>query len=169
MKKPAMKHIYTPELKSAVNAYLMSRAYAETMRDKVNAIYKDILTQCPVYADLRTPEGKQIGQGEQILDPEHLYLCSDDALVQDAWAEADKRERAAGIKPDSMQDEYCPALVAENLQRETERLLIEVSGKPFGMDNHKLLCAGLEKRQQWIDLVCQFVVSQPDFKNPLAA
>jgi hypothetical protein len=34
--------------------------------------------------------------------------------------------------------------------------------------NTALLCAGgLEKRQEFIDLLCKLVVNLPDFRNPL--
>lgn len=157
-RKPQMADVLTHEVKSCVNAYLMARAYAETMRERINAIYRDILTECPIY---------ETRSGKPILDPERLYLCEDDALVRDAWDEANKRERAAGIKPDLMPDEHCPALAAEFMQTKAENMLIKASGAPFGVTNNSLLCAGLGKRQKWIDLIVSLVVSQPDFRNPL--
>lgn len=151
--------VVTHEVKALVSAYLLARAYAELTRERVNTIYREILTQCPVYAD-RT--------GDQIFSPDKLYLCSDDALVRDARDEANKRERASGIKPADMPDDYCPALVAESLLSDVESCLIDASGAAFGITNKKVLCArdGLAKRQKWIDLVVGLVVRQPDFRGP---
>ena len=147
--------IATHEVTRYVEAYLVARAYAETMREEVNKIYRDILTECPVCAD----------DGTQILSPDRLYLCSDDDLVRDVYAEANKREREAGLKPADMPNDYCPALVAETLKIEAENRLIEAAGRPLGIDNNTLLCAGLDKRQRFIDLVVGLVLSLPNFKK----
>lgn len=153
--------IATPTVKSLVGAYLMARVLAESMREQVNAIYLDILTECPIYGDR---------DGGQILDPGHLYLCSNMSLVQDAWAEADRRERKAGLKPVGMLNSHCPALVAEHGLLKVEWEIIKTSGEKLGITNTKLLCAGGSKmRQKFIDLVVGLVISLPDFKSPLPA
>ena len=156
--KPAIADVVTPEVRAYVRAYLLARAYAETMRERVNAIYRDILTECPIYAD-RT--------GEQILDKERLFLSSDEDAVQDAFEEGNKRLRAAGLKPTYMPDSHCPALVAEHLQIKVERQIVESAGRPFGITPDRLLCAGLEKYNEFVRLTVGLVVNQPDFKSPL--
>lgn len=158
--KPKMNEVITPEVKSYVNAYLMARAYAETMRAKVDAIHRDILTECPIYADVH-------GHTQQIFKSGDLYLCSNDALCRDFYDESNKRLRAAKLKPDDMPVDHCPALVAEHLQVKCEWALIEAAGRPFGITNDKLLCNGLKTRQEFIDLVCKMVVKLPGYKNPL--
>ena len=153
--------VATPAVKSLVNAYLMARVMAESMREQVNAIYLDILTECPIYGDR---------DGRQIFDPGRLYLCDNMSLVQDAWDEADQRERKAGLKPASMPADHCPALVAEHDLIKVEWELIKASGEKLGVTNTKLLCAGgSEMRQKFIDLVVGLVISLPDFKSPLPA
>ncbi len=160
MEQPPIEVVATATVKSLVNSYLLARAYAQTMREKVNEIYKVILTECPIYSDR---------EGEQILDPDRLYLCSDMTLVQDAWDTADHRERKAGLKPDDMSDEKCPALVAEYDLVKVEWALIEATGEPMGITNNDLLCAGgSEMRQEFIDLVVGFIVNQSDFRHPLS-
>jgi hypothetical protein len=160
--KPKMQDVITPEVKSYVNAYLMARAFAETMRAKVDAIHREILTQCPIYADVH-------GHTQQIFESKDLYLCSNDALCQEFYEEADKRLRSAKLKPDDMPVTHCPALVAEYLQTKCEWALIETAGKPFGITNNGLLASkdGLKNRQQFIDLTVRLIVSTPGFKNPL--
>ncbi len=160
--KPQMRDVLTPEVKSCVNAYLMERAYAETMRDKVDKIHRDILTQCPIYADVH-------GHSQQIFESKDLYLCGNDALCQDFYEEADKRLRAAKLKPDDMPASHCPALVAEHLQVKCEWMLIDAAGKPFGITADNIMCSkdGLGNRQKFIDLVVGLVVNAPGFKNPL--
>lgn len=158
MKKPALNEVVTPEVKSLVNAYLLQRALAETMREKVDAVYREILTEIPVYAEDR---------GDRVYTYQLLYLCSDDALCEKIYAEGNKRLRALKLKPDDMPDGYCPALVAEDKQVKIETALIDAAGAKFGIDSDKLLCAGLKTRQEFIDLVVKLVVSLPGFKNPL--
>ena len=148
----------TPELIQAVNAYLMAAAYAKAMRDRVDAVHAEILTECPIYADL--------DDGQQILRSRDLYLCSNEALCADFYAEANHRLRKMGIKPADMPDEHCPALVAENLECKSKNFLAEVSGRPFGVTAHKLLCAGIRKYDEWINLTCKFVVSSKGYEAP---
>ena len=157
----------TPGVKSAVRAYLMARAYAETMREKVDEVYREILTECPVYAD-------QFGHTEQILNSKDLYLCSDDTLCQDAFEIANHRLRAVGLKPDNMPDSHCPALVAENIQMEAEQLVIDNMAEALGQEGkkpgdfrHRLICSGLDKYHQFIDLACKLVINAPGFEPPL--
>ena len=97
MKQPKLQDFTTPEVKSAVNAYLLARVYAETMREKVNAIYHDILTEHPVYADRYASSDRMRGNGEQILDPDQLYMSEDEETIKEVYAEANKRTRAAGL------------------------------------------------------------------------
>ena len=151
----------SPAWQSAVQAYLMQRAMAETMRAKVDAIHREILEECPVYADKR--DG-----GDQILRSRDLYLCSDEALCEDFYAESDHLLKKAGIKPETMPRDHCPALVEEhNLTKVEWVLLNDIAGPHFGVDNDRLLCAGLEKRQQFLDLIVGAVVNSPKFENPL--
>lgn len=155
-----MNQIVTPAVKSLVSAYLLARTYAEVQRERVDEIHLAILTECPILDD---------ETGEPLLRSKDLYRTDNEALCADFYAEADKRLREAGIKPASMPTEFCPALVAEHELVKIERMLIDESGKPLGVDHNKLLCArhGMENWRKWIDLVVGLIVSLPDFKNPL--
>jgi hypothetical protein len=154
MKKPTIKDINTPETIALVKAYLKARAYAETMRAKVDEIHREILTECPIYADKR--DG-----GDQILESKNLYLSNDDAACEDFYEESDRQLRAAGLKPDEMKRDFCPALVAEGLLRNASAALVDHSGKPFGLDNDRILCSsdGLNNRQKWIDNIVNLILS----------
>jgi len=152
--------------RSAVTAYLLQRTRAEVMRKHVDAVHREILEECPIYADIDHDGGAP--NGKQILRSKDLYLCSDEALCEDFYNEADHRLRACGLKPETMERDFCPALVEERKRIETEWFLInEVAGPTFGVDNDGLLSIGLEKRQQFIDLIVGAVVNTPGFKHPL--
>lgn len=159
----------TPAVKSAVNAYLLSRAYAETMRVEVNNVYREILEECPLYADMTQSNQEP----KQILNVDRLYLCTDELpweAVKEVYEEGNHRLRKLGLKPDDMPDEHCPALVAECLQRDTEHILIDAAAEMLGENGdlrHDLICAGMDKYHQFIDLVVGLVVNLSDFKLPL--
>lgn len=157
-------------LRPAVDAVLMTTAYAQLMREKVDAIRREILTECPL-----TPSelALKLGEPEPITDPKEVYLCEDAAQLEDYYAESDKRERAAGLKPADMEKEYCPALVAENIQMEAEHLMLdcfaelikfEGGGKTF---RHLLLCRGMDEYKRAKELCIKIVVNMPGYKSPL--
>ena len=160
MKAPTI-HDITPGIKSGVGGVLMARAYAETMRAQVDAVHREILTECPVYAD-------RWGETHQILNSGDLYKSSDEVLCRDFYDEANHRLRKVGLKPQSMHDDHCPALVAERLLTIAESALIEAAAEVFeGITVNRLICAGLDKYRRWVDMLCRVVVNLPDFKNPL--
>lgn len=169
MKTPTVADVNTPAVYSLVRSYLLARAYAETMRARVDEIQRAILEECPLPVD---PEWLERTPGwfssVTITEPKHSYLGTDEACA-DYYAECNARERAAGLKPDDMPDDRCPALVAESMLTDAENALIEESGRPFGVTNHKLLCCrkGLETRQRWIDLITSLIVSTPEFVPPV--
>lgn len=168
--KKLTKQDVTQSVKSSVSVYLMTRAYAETMRERVAKIQSGVLAECPLSNDLEQKRGLT---ARQITDPKQAYLCTNEDWLQDYYQETDKRLREARHKPDDMPKDHCPALVAENLQTETERILLDCASDMMKMDfdgqelNHRLLCKGMDKRQKFIDLVVGLVVNLPDFKNPL--
>ena len=153
----------TPGMKSAVKAYIMSRAYAETMREAVDKIERKILQEVPLTNDLEIEHGKP---AREITDPKDVYLCDNDDLLQDYYKETDHRLRAVGLKPNTMPDDHCPALVAESLQRDAEHLVIETTAEMLGEEDfiHKLLCLGMDKYRQFIELVTKMIVNMPGFE-----
>lgn len=163
----------TPAVKSSVNAYLMARVYAETMRAAVDKVYKESLEIFPLYTDrneLRDPSRRK--PKERIFDHDKMYLSKDEETCKEVYADVNFQLRKQGLKPDSMPDDHCPALVAEHLQVKTQWLLIECAAEMLGESNPKdfnnqLLCAGLDTHKKFIDLVVGLVVNLPDFKSPL--
>jgi len=165
----------TQEVKSAVNAYLLARAHAEIMRNAVDKIQREILKEVPLTNGFYETEGRRNRKeaGELITDPDDTWLCTNDAQVEDYYLECDKREREVGIKPDDMPTTHCPALVAEEIQRKTERLIISNAAEMLHLEfdgeelHHRLIYHGLDKYHEFIDLVEKLVINLPDFKNPL--
>lgn len=162
----------TPALKTIVNAVLIAKASAKLMRSEVDKIQRAVLQECPLnLAD----EWKARGRADRplkITEPKDTYL-SNDAEFADYSAECSKRERAAGLKPESMPEDHCPALVAEDIERQAVALLIDEAAASLGLDmsgadlRQKLFCLGLDQYNRFVDLVIGLVVNSPDFKNPL--
>jgi len=155
---------------SAVNAYLMARAYAETMKEAVDAVYLEVLTDLPLYTD-KAP-GRRGGTARQILTQGDMYLSSNEAGIEQTYSEVNHILRERGIKPDDMPDGHCPYLTADHLQTQAEWLVIDCGAEWLEIENHKdfrhkLLCNGLDKYHQFTDLIVKMVVSQPGYKNPL--
>ena len=169
----------TPAVKSAVTAYLVARAYSETMREKVNEAYREALEIFALYTDATfgKESRRKRSQIERIYSPDKMYLSGDEETVKAVYEDVNFHLRKKGLKPDAMPDDHCPALVAEHLQSKTELLVLDASANMLGMGidgtelNLKLLCGangkGLEQRQRFIDLVAGLVVNLPDFKSPI--
>jgi len=176
-----MKEKLTPEdvtqgMVSAVNAYLLARTLAEVKREEVDKVYAEVLAEIPIYKDLVGPRsGEKLGNDERITTNKDMYLSEDEAACRRIYDEMDKRLKAAGIKPQDMETDYCPALVAEDLQRQAEWLVIDTTAGEMLEEadpeefRHKLLCAGLEKYHQFTDLCIKLVVNHPDYVAPKVA
>ena len=168
----------TQDVKSAVNAYLLARAYAETIRDKVDSIQRKILESAKYYIDPKHLERhRRRKTDERITDPDETWLLSDsehhDYLIglKHELIKAGFEIKSIPGKPEYSY--FCPALVVEDLQRKTEKIMIDAAAKMLGNEveaedfHHGLLCAGLDKYHEFIDLVCKLVVNLPGFQNPL--
>ena len=161
------------EMKSAVNAYMMARAYAETMRERVDVIQRRLLADTAYFADPEMAERRRVD--ERVTDPKLTFLMKDDEFhdyLIDLKAELKKDGLTVKEYPGDPEYSYgCPALIAEDLQMTTERLVIDTGAAFMGEDggefHYKLLCAGMDKYHAFIDLVCKLVVNLPGFKNPL--
>jgi len=152
----------TPDIKSAVNAVLMARAMAETERMKMDKMMTEILSSA-VYMTSKEYEPER--KSERIVEAKITWLMSKEDFA-DFNAECQKRIREMGYKTKPGQ---CPALVAEDIQRTVEHVLIDCAEPVFGVDLDKLLCAGMDKYHKYIKLLCGLVVNLPGFKNSLTA
>jgi hypothetical protein len=162
----------TQSVKSAVNAYLMARTLAECERKKVNSLAREILETATYQADPKLVErGHAI---ERITDPDKAWMLEAEEH-HDYLLDLRKAMQDAGytIKSIPGEPEYsynCPALTAESLQRDAEHLIIDTMAEMLGESKdlgHNLICAGLDKYHQFIDLAVGMVVNMPGFKNPL--
>lgn len=168
-------------VKSAVDAYMLARTMAESEREKVDAIKRNILETADYWP---CDEWSERGiERKPIRDPKHAYLM-DEKEWQSYSSDVRYALEMAGydIKQTEKTDPYwsylCPALCAESVQHDAERLLIRLGAEMLGVEkpgdfNNMLLCCfkdgktGLQHRAEFIDLICKVVVNLPDYKNPL--
>ena len=141
--------------------YLALRAMAEVTRQEVDKVQRAVLAEFAIMG-IREHNGS-----ERITDPNRTYLCNNEADLDWYYRVVDARLRLAGLKPDDMDRDYCPALVAEDRQRKAEWAIIDEAAQMLGVlegkgeFNSALLCAkdGLQKRQEFIDLTVGLVLS----------
>lgn len=146
----------TPELIDAVGKYIVCRAIAEVVRKDVDGVQRAVLQKMTLMDDSR-----------RIFNPDRVYLCEDQKVLHRYWTKVDKKLRAANFKPDDMEFDHCPALVAEQAQLQAGWAILDEAAKMLdiyedsGSLNDTLLCQkdGLAMRRQFIDLTVGLVVS----------
>lgn len=149
---PRIQAALTP----AVNAYLLATAYAKFERERVNVIYSGILAKSPGYLD---------DEGKRITSPRDAWRIADKRESEIYYAECQDAIDAAGYK---LPRGHCPALVAENVQRDAAKVLIDAAGEFFAVTDQQLWQQpnSLQVRQEYIDLLVGLVVSSPDYVSP---
>jgi hypothetical protein len=102
-----------------------------------------------------------------------MYLSKDDETCNDVYKDVEFNLIKDGVKPEDMPEGQCPACVAEHIQVKAEWLICDTAADMLDMDitgkelNSRLLCMGLDKYHEFIDLIVRLVVNLPDFKNPI--
>jgi len=104
---------------------------------------------------------------QRITEPDQTYHCEDDARMEVYYNMVDARLRLRKIKPADMDRDHCPALVAEYEQTKAEWALLDAAAEMLEVEledgesfNNRLLCrAGLDGRQEMLDLLCKIVVN----------
>jgi hypothetical protein len=167
----------TSELKSAVKAVLIAKAYTETIRPTIEKIKKDaLMSKVFMIAERWTnhPSGRN-AEVKRIIEPKEAYLLNDEdaneyfALCHAAYIAAGFNVPAFG---------YCPLLMAENTEREALRIMVEASKyivAPLGLGEAEMkrMTYKLEWIRQYekttISMVCAQYKDEFTAANLLAA
>lgn len=157
--KITMAQIDRPEFHSAARAVLLATAHAQLQRERMDALDRELLAERAWMTDLNLPPHEP---SKRITEPKDTWLMSD-ADGKNYHAERQRRIDAMGYR---LPDGHCPALTAEHIQRQAERVLVDLAAPLFGMDADKLLCAGLENYRKFIALTMKLIVSLPSFRPP---
>lgn len=139
--------------------YLAKKALAAEIREQVDAIQRRLLAEeCPLYKDLERNERIQAARGEdeRIIDPKDYWLAEDQDALNAYYAAQDRELRAAGLKPDCMDFDYCPALVAENNAGKVRWALLDAMAPMIGLRREQLWGA---KEDQFFDLAMKLILN----------
>lgn len=154
-------------LLAAVRAYLLARTHAAVMRDRVDAIKTEVLAEAEWWTDAGDPaEGARRRITEPAFDWRMATADHERYLV-----ELDRRARAAGLKPDTMPADYCPALVAESVVMQAAACMVDLAAPFVGFEQakpgdlwHRLVCAGQGKREEFLGLLVKLALATPGFE-----
>lgn len=129
--------------------YCAKKAMAEVLRDRVDAIARQLLAEeCPLYMTLNEDGGR-------VIDPKDYWLAEDEDALKAYYAAMNRDLRAAGIKPDDMDDDYCPALVAEHDVVRARAAVINAVAPMVGLDLGLLYG---EKEEQFFQLAMELIL-----------
>lgn len=145
-----------------MNTVLLAMCHAQLMREKMDEIERKMLTRIayfpePKWQSMRHPEGMK----DRITDPKKTYLMNDsDSEIFHA-----ERQQIVDSMGYNLPKGHCPALVAEDVLRKAEHLLIESAEPVFGISRDSLL-SNFNNYRKYIDLLIKLVINLPDYKKP---
>ena len=158
----------TDDLKASVRAWLLAKAHSDLMTQEVSQIaHRVLITDIELYNDQDVKHER--AERKRITDKNDTWLTLDETEFKRYIKVMDNETRKAGLKPDDMPLEHCPALVAEHQLIECNWLVLDCAQKMLGIKGdfkNDLLCLGLEKYHGFIDLCVGLVVNLPDFEKP---
>jgi hypothetical protein len=131
MKKPALADFkqHSRDIAPAARAVLMARAHAELTRERVDAYIQ------PIFESFNFHYSGELAEKCKLSGPlparKDLYLCGDDVKVRAYFDACDLAHRERGFTGPK---DHCPALIAENLQMETERAFLKLASPLFGVE-----------------------------------
>ncbi len=145
----------TAEMFNAAQTLLEAMAFKETIRPIVEGYEQKIL-------DEMRPLDRY--EGELITDLRYTYMMPDDIFkIYDRRCR--KARDKAGLHVEN--DGFCPLLVADTFVVDATRTLVEIMEPTFKVSHHALLCSGLDKFHEYVDLMLKMLVSHP--KSTIAA
>lgn len=151
----------TPEMRRAAQVVLLATAHAQMERATIDKLEREILAQGQYYAKERD---RSQGRLERITDPKHVYLMDlESPEYRDYTARVQQGIRALGYTAQDVPDEYCPALMAEELQRKAERSLVDVCEPLVGLTFDAFFRGpkSIENLRKYLDLLLGALVNSP--------
>ena len=167
---PTQAQFLSSGVNIAVNAYLLARAAAETMRAEVDKVYLAVLTSSAGQL-LTSPSLYDKTPQRSILTQSDMYLSEDEEKCRWVYDEVHIRLVKAGLKKADVEVDICPALVLENLLVQAENNLIDIAGGQLGVTREMLWKADnlkkADNRKKFIDLTVGLVVNSPGYEKPV--
>ena len=142
------------------NAWAILEAYAQTMRERVDAIEQAALDACPLYEDKRWAESR--GKDRRITEPRYVYLTDlNSPAYFEHMAECKYQQDKQGLRA-GLDDNLCPALVAEDVARKSKRdLLLYICGEEFCQK----LMYSMKYYDEFWELISKIVVNHPSYRK----
>lgn len=155
MNTPTVKDVpkIVQRISHQVDAYLTAKAFAMTWREKMDEWDRAELQRFEYKTAARWVEN---GRPERITNPDYTYLM-DEVDAKEYYAA--RQDFINTLKVPGLKDGYCPALVAENLLVECEKLLIDSAVEFFGVDSNKLICSGMDNYKKYIALLVGMTIA----------
>jgi hypothetical protein len=147
-----MKFTPTEQQVKAAQTVFMAMAYTKTIEPIVKGYQYEILktNQWTNKGEIERLAKHNLTEVEKvILNPEHSYLLNDeDFLKYDS--KCNEARKAAGLKVES--DEFCPLLVAENLERQAKHAFIDAMEETTNVKFDDLFKNFPEDYNKYLDL-----------------
>jgi len=147
----------TSEMIQSAKSVFMTMAMVETIKPIVKGYVREILAKHQFHI-----AQEWIDKGDEdriILDPNQSYLLGDNDFAV-YLAETNEAREKAGLKVDN--PEFCPLLVAEDLQSRAENVLIDTMESITNFNQKEIALYG-ENRKKFLDLTLRLLA--PFIKN----
>jgi hypothetical protein len=143
-----------PEMIRAAETVFLAMAFTETIRPVVDGYKRRVLAEMQAPMALEWVDRGMTGR--IILDPEDSYLM-EAGDFQAYLARCREEQAKAGLHTEK--PEYCPLLVAEELQRQAEHVLVEIMEPVTGITFDQLMRSGhaLENLKKYLNLVLRMM------------
>ena len=147
----------TPEMKQAAKNVFKAMAFTKIIQPIVEGYQQKIIDELKPQVD---PDFKEIGF-TTITKPKDSYLMADTDF-QIYLKRCNEERIKAKLHVDN--EEFCPLLVAKDLQNQAERAFIEAMEPITHLTPDRVLCAGLDKYNQLLDLSLRLLAPYVDTK-----
>ena len=144
----AEKHI-TADMVKAAETLFLAMAYTQTIRPIVEGYQKKVLAEIKPKVSKKFLE---MGTSQRVItEAKDTYLMNDNDFQVYLKRCAEEAHKAGFKIPN---DDYCPLLIAESLERDAEHALIEAMLPITHISKDTVLCSrdGLENYKKLIDL-----------------
>lgn len=146
----------TKELRRAVELYIAARGYVEKIRPVIEKIHSDVLAENDFYIDSEWLESGRREQHAIRSESEADMMSEGDFLTYVQLTHA--KYVAAGF---DVELDYNPLSMAENDQRDAERLIIDAAEYITGLTSDRVW--RIADRKKYVDLAVGFVLTScPD-------
>jgi len=149
-----------------VNALLIARVKAETIRKQIDAMDRELLTAEIYRPDPDTYSRDPENMPERIIEPRDIWTMSEDDYSRYQQTRDDRIQSDGWIVKERG---FCPALVAEYSVTQCEWALCEEAEKHVAEMNHERISRDMDLRDRAIEIMIGLAVNAPGYRKPTQA